>query len=101
MTRAPLFLLLCAACSVQASPHLAPDLLAKYDSSCASCHETGAADAPRTGEAHEWAHRTRRGVPALVAAVKHGTTAMPPGGLCTSCDDTHLQALVEYMATPR
>ncbi len=94
-------LLLVAACQAEPVPTLDPTLAQKYQASCAACHETGAADAPRTHDSAEWSRRTRRGMGALIESVKRGTTAMPPRGMCQDCDDAHLQAIVEYMIAPQ
>lgn len=89
------------ACQEGPVPSLDPVLAQKYQASCAACHETGAADAPRAHDSAEWSRRTRRGMGALVESVKKGTTAMPPRGMCMDCDDAHLEAIVEYMIAPQ
>lgn len=94
-------LLLGLACQPEPVPSLEPTLAQKYQASCAACHETGAADAPRTHDSAEWSRRTRRGMDALVQSVKLGTTAMPPRGMCQDCDDAHLEAIVKYMIAPQ
>jgi cytochrome c5 len=40
-----------------------------------------------------------KGMEALVASVRNGLNAMPPGGLCNSCSDEDYAALITYMAT--
>ena len=71
-----------------------------YQSSCFACHFSGAAGAPKTGDAEAWAPRLEKGMEALIAAVRNGMGAMPPTGLCASCTDEEYQALIEFMATP-
>jgi cytochrome c5 len=40
-----------------------------------------------------------KGMDALVASVRKGLGAMPPGGLCNSCSDEDYAALITYMST--
>lgn len=70
----------------------------RYAENCAACHEAGAADAPRRGDEADWARRRRHGLPELVRRAREGTVAMPPRGLCFTCDDAELEALVRYVS---
>jgi len=72
----------------------------KYNKSCAVCHATGAANAPKTGDAAAWEPRMAKGMEALVASVSNGMNAMPPKGMCFDCSDEDYMALIEYMAKP-
>lgn len=76
-----------------------PDM-AKYDKSCKVCHETGAAGAPKAGDAEAWAPRVAKGMDALLASVNAGLNAMPPKGMCFDCTDADYTALIQYMSTP-
>jgi len=76
-----------------------PDM-AKYDKSCKVCHATGAAGAPKTGDAAAWAPRIAKGMDVLVVSVNNGLNAMPPKGMCFDCTDADYTALIEYMSTP-
>jgi len=59
----------------------------------------GAAGAPKTGDAGAWEARLKaKGMEGLVASVRNGLNAMPPGGLCNSCSDEDHVALISYMA---
>ncbi|RLQ22107.1 cytochrome c5 family protein [Seongchinamella sediminis] len=87
-------LLLCAT-SAMAEPDMD-----KYNKSCAVCHATGAANAPKTGDAAAWETRMAKGMDALVASVNTGLNAMPPKGMCFDCSDEDYKALIEYMAKP-
>ena len=78
----------------------AADAPAKYQSSCFACHSTGAAGAPKTGDAEAWKPRMEKGMDVLVQSVKDGLNGMPPTGLCADCSDEEYQALIEYMAAP-
>ena len=73
----------------------------KYNKSCAVCHNTGAANAPKTGDADAWAPRMEKGLDALVQSVNNGLNAMPPKGMCFDCTDDEYKALIEYMATAK
>ena len=55
--------------------------------------------APMLGDAGAWEARMEKGMEALVASVRNGLNAMPPGGLCNSCSDEDYAALITYMAT--
>ena len=82
-----------------ASAVSAADAPAKYQTTCFACHSTGAAGAPKTGDAAAWAERSAKGMDVMVASVKSGLNAMPPTGLCGDCSDEEYKALIEYMAT--
>jgi len=85
-------LMLCAAAAFAE-----PDM-DKYNKSCAVCHATGAANAPKTGDASAWAPRMEKGMDVLVQSVNNGMNAMPPKGMCFDCSDEEYQALIELMA---
>ena len=68
-----------------------------YQASCFGCHGTGAAGAPKTGDAAAWAPRIAKGVDTLVSNAISGLNAMPPKGLCMSCSDDDLRGVVEYI----
>ena len=71
----------------------------QYASSCGACHMAGAAGAPKSGDTEAWAARLEaKGMDGLVASVRNGLNAMPPGGLCNSCSDEDHVALIAYMA---
>jgi cytochrome c5 len=92
--------LLAAAMAAFAAPAvLAGDPPSQYAASCGACHAVGVAGAPATGNADAWAPRLEKGMDALVASVRNGLNAMPPGGLCNSCSDEDYKALITYMAT--
>jgi cytochrome c5 len=72
---------------------------AVYRKSCASCHMTGAAGAPKTGDKEAWSARMSKGVDALVQSALAGVpdTAMMPRGACAACSDEEIEAAVRYM----
>ena len=75
------------------------DAEATYMMSCFACHSTGAAGAPKVGDgnAEAWAPRMEKGMDAVVANAINGINSMPAKGLCFTCTDEDLAALVAYM----
>jgi cytochrome c5 len=71
----------------------------RYNKSCIACHASGAAGAPRFGNAADWAPRLAKGVDKLLQSTKNGLNAMPPKGLCMDCSDADFKALIQYMST--
>ena len=72
---------------------------AQYGKSCAICHASGTAGAPKTGDAAAWAPRMEKGMDALLNSANNGLNAMPPKGMCFTCSNDDFKALIEYMAT--
>ena len=69
-----------------------------YSSVCIACHGSGAAGAPKFGDAAAWAPRIGKGMDALVASATKGLNAMPPkGGFSGS--DAEFKAAVTYMTS--
>jgi len=68
-----------------------------YNSNCVACHATGAAGAPKIGDAAAWAPRIAAGMDALLANATNGLNAMPPKGLCMSCSQAELQGAIDYI----
>ena len=89
-----------AALMLVAAGAMAEPDMDKYNKSCAVCHATGAANAPKTGDVAAWEPRMAKGMDALVASVGNGMNAMPPKGMCFDCSDDDYKALIEYMAKP-
>jgi cytochrome c5 len=69
-----------------------------YAKACTVCHSMGVAGAPKTHDAAAWEPRLAKGVDALVASVKSGLNAMPPGGMCTDCTDEDYKKAIEFMS---
>lgn len=76
-----------------------PKIKAKYDKSCTFCHASGAAGAPKIGDAVAWAPRLKTGMDKLVLSVKNGKNAMPAKGMCNDCTDADYKALITYIST--
>lgn len=69
-----------------------------YQASCATCHSIGVAGAPKMGDKAEWAPRISKGMDALYASVFNGLApGMPARGLCFTCSDDDLKAVVDFM----
>ena len=69
-----------------------------FNKSCATCHNSGVAGAPKYADALAWAPRIEKGIEVLYASTINGLPpAMPQKGMCFSCSDDDLRALVDYM----
>jgi cytochrome c5 len=70
-----------------------------YTSSCAACHTTGAAGAPKLGDKAAWAPRIKSGAEALYTSALKGKNAMPPKGGNASLSDSDVKSAVDYMVS--
>ena len=68
-----------------------------YKGQCAACHATGAAGAPKLGDAASWGPRIKSGFDALVQSSLKGKNAMAPQG-GGEFNDTEIARAVAYMA---
>lgn len=69
-----------------------------YNRFCFSCHQSGAAGAPRLGDAAAWGARLEKGEDALLASTINGIPpGMPARGLCMQCSDEELAAAIGFM----
>ena len=82
----------------QAAAPAAGDGKAVYDKTCAACHATGVAGAPKTGDKAAWAPRLKQGMDALYAASLKGKGAMPPKGGAVQLSDAEIKSAVDYLA---
>jgi cytochrome c5 len=69
-----------------------------YVAVCKGCHETGALDAPKTGDAAAWAPRIAQGLDTMVKHATEGLRAMPPRGGGADLTDTEMVRAVAYLA---
>jgi cytochrome c5 len=71
-----------------------------YKTVCASCHASGAAGAPKFGDAAAWASRLGKGYDGLLTSVLKGKGAMPARGGSNPADisDYELGRAVVYLA---
>lgn len=68
-----------------------------FKAQCSACHATGAAGAPKVGDAGAWGPRIAKGFEALVQSALKGKGAMPAQG-GGDFDDTEIARGVAYMA---
>jgi cytochrome c5 len=74
------------------------DLEGTYNSTCGSCHAVGVAGAPKLGDVAAWEPRIAQGMDVLYDHGINGLgVAMPARGLCMTCSDDDIKALVDYM----
>lgn len=74
-----------------------PDAETTYRRYCYSCHASGAAGAPRLGDAEAWAPRVAQGWETLFDHTLNGLRGMPARGLCRQCSDEELDAVLRWM----
>ena len=67
-------------------------------STCAACHQAGAAGAPKLADKGAWAPRIKSGLNSMVQTVIKGKGAMPPKGGDPSLTDTEIRRAVVHMA---
>ena len=70
-----------------------------YNAACMACHNTGAAGAPKLGDAVAWADRIAKGNDVLYSSGINGIagTGMMAKGGCMNCSDEEVSAAVDYM----
>lgn len=68
-----------------------------YEATCAACHSSGAAGAPKTGDKAAWAPRLAAGAAALHASAIKGKGIMPPKGGNGALSDADVTAAADYM----
>lgn len=86
----------CAAAPVvvAAGPRSGEDI---YGSKCIACHGSGAAGAPKLGDAGAWGARIGKGTDVLYTNAIKGFKGMPAKGLCADCSDDEIKSAVDYM----
>lgn len=68
-----------------------------YNNTCAACHATGVAGAPRYGNKADWAARVKLGKDALRASAIKGKGAMPPRGGNDKLSESDVHNAVDHM----
>ncbi len=68
-----------------------------YNSVCMSCHMSGAAGAPITGDAGQWTDRLAKGNDTLYNNAINGIGVMPAKGGLMSLSDEEVKLAVDYM----
>jgi cytochrome c5 len=71
---------------------------AVFTAICAACHTSGAAGAPKLGDAGAWAPRIAQGYDTLLKHAIEGIRAMPAKGGNPDLDDVEVARAVVYMA---
>ena len=69
---------------------------ALYEQTCAVCHGTGVAGAPKFGDKAAWGPFVAEGMDAMVKKATQGIGAMPPKGGSTA-SDADFKAAIQYM----
>jgi cytochrome c5 len=67
-----------------------------YKQTCSSCHATGVAGAPKTGDAQAWSSRIAKGEEQMVQNAINGIGAKPPKGGNPSLSEEEIRAAVNY-----
>jgi cytochrome c5 len=80
------------------APKVLQSAEAVYTAVCAACHGTGAAGAPRMGDAGAWSARIGQGYDTLVQHAVQGIRAMPAKGGNPDLDDVEVARAVVYMS---
>ncbi len=68
-----------------------------FNQACMACHATGAAGAPISGNAEQWASHIEKGMDTLYDHAINGFNAMPPKGGHATLSDDEVKASVDYM----
>lgn len=115
LTLITLPLLLVIACSEQqpppnAAPSKAPETAQSapektdktageqvYAATCAACHDSGVAGAPKLGDQEAWAEHSHHGMEHMLEAVIKGKEAMPPRGGNPKLTDDEIRSAIEYI----
>ncbi|MBR7800352.1 c-type cytochrome [Undibacterium fentianense] len=71
---------------------------AVYKAACAACHATGAAGAPKFGDAGAWSARIAQGYDTIVKHAIEGIRGMPAKGGNPDLDDIEVARAVVHMA---
>lgn len=71
---------------------------AVYKATCAACHDSGAAGAPKFGDAGAWSARLAQGYDKVVANAIGGVRAMPAKGGNPDLDDLEVARAVVHIA---
>lgn len=69
-----------------------------YNATCAACHSSGVADAPKFGDSGDWAPYIETGYEAMFKVALEGKGAMPARGGNTNLSDLEVERAMVYMA---
>jgi cytochrome c5 len=68
-----------------------------YEQTCATCHATGVAGAPKMGDKEAWSAHIHHGIDHLMESAINGKGAMPARGGNALLSDEEVKAAVNYM----
>jgi cytochrome c5 len=70
-----------------------------YNAACMACHSTGAAGAPKVGDAAAWGDRIAKGIDVLYGSGLNGLsgTGMMAKGGCMNCSDDEVKSAIDFM----
>ncbi len=68
-----------------------------YRQTCAACHDSGAAGAPKIGDVKAWAPRIKEGKRMQVRMAIKGIRGMPPRGGNPALSDEEVERAVVYL----
>lgn len=80
------------------APHQLKTGTEVYNAACMACHASGAAGAPKFGDAGAWSSRIAQGYGTLVSHAIKGIRAMPAKGGNPALDDIEVARAVVHMA---
>jgi cytochrome c5 len=80
------------------APKVLQSAEAVFTAICSACHTSGAAGAPKVGDAGAWAPRIAQGYDTLLKHAIEGIRAMPAKGGNPDLDDVEVARAVVYMA---
>lgn len=69
-----------------------------YNTTCKTCHAAGTLNAPKFGDAGDWAPRIAKGYDGLVHSAINGFNAMPAKGGAADLTEDEVRRAVAYMA---
>jgi cytochrome c5 len=75
-----------------------PEVMEKWNRSCALCHVGGEGGAPGMADSVAWQGRIAGGNARLLKNTLEGLNRMPPLGYCMDCDEQDFAAMIEMMA---
>ena len=71
---------------------------ATYIKYCRTCHQSGLAGAPTSGDKEAWEPRIAKGRDVMLQNTIEGMPpSMPKKGLCSNCTDEELDQAIDYM----
>ena len=80
------------------TPALDQRVMEKWARSCALCHVTGEANAPKIGDTENWNNRLINSEEEILRRVLYGYNSMPPLGYCMSCEIADFKKMISFMA---